>query len=92
MKNGNLTEFMDKLYYGEELEFEYEGSRYFLQGWSYDCGSKITLDAMDQQPFQKYIWECEGKSMRECAEAFISAPIWEGNTFLQIESDITWID
>ena len=57
MKNGNLTEFVDKLYYGEELEFEYLGKRYFLQGWSEDNSSRMTLDAIDQGPFEKYVWE-----------------------------------
>lgn len=92
MKNGNLTEFMDKLYYGEELEFEYLGKYYFLQGWSEGNISKMTLDAIDHSPFKKYTWECNCDSMRECAEAFIQAPIWEGKSFLQIENDVTWID
>lgn len=92
MKNGNLTEFMDKLYYGEELEFEYQGKQYFLQGWSENSRCRMTLDAIDHQPFEKYIWEYDHESMRNCAEAFIQAPIWEGKSFFQIESDVTWID
>ena len=92
MKNGNLTEFVDKLYYGEELEFEYLGKRYFLQGWSEDGISKLTLDAIDHDPFNNYVWECDRESMRDCAEAFIQAPLWEGKTFYQIERDVTWID
>ena len=92
MKNGNLTEFMDKLYCGEELEFEYLGERYFLQGWSEGSKSRMTLDAINHSPFEKYVWECDCESMRECADAFIQTPIWEGKSFYQIESDITWID
>ncbi len=33
MIKGNITEFLDKLYYGGELLFEYQGITYFLQGW-----------------------------------------------------------
>ncbi len=91
MKNGNLTEFMDKLYYGEELEFEYQGKRYFLQGWSEGSASHMVLDATDHKPFDKYVWECNCKSMRDCAEAFVNASLWEGKSFFQIESDVTWI-
>ena len=31
MINGNITEFLDKVYYGEELFFEYQGIDYFLE-------------------------------------------------------------
>ena len=92
MKNGNITEFLDKLYYGEELEFEYMGTRYFLQGWTESNSSKMTLDVIDHSSFEKYLWECSHESMRACAEEFIHAPIWEGESFFQIERDVTWID
>ena len=92
MKNGNLSEFVDKLYYGEELEFEYNGKRYFLQGWTESGSSRMTLDEISEVPFESYVWECDRSSMRKCAEEFIKAPIWDGKTFFQIEADITWID
>ena len=92
MKNGSLTEFVDKLYYGEELEFEYHGERYFLQGWSESGNSRLTLDAIGHVPFEKYIWECTRKNMRECADTFIQEPLWEGKSFYQIEKDVTWIE
>ena len=31
MKNSDITDFMDQLYYGGELVFEYDGTKYFLQ-------------------------------------------------------------
>lgn len=93
MINGKLTEFMDKLYAGEEIEFEYDGRAYFLQGWTKEDNTcMMVLDAIDENPFKGYLWECESESMRNCADAFIKATIWKGKTFLQVEQEITWID
>ena len=93
MKNGNLTEFLDKLYAGEELSFEYEEKEYFLQGWTKEDGTcMMTLDVIDENPFQEYIWECERERMKECADVFIKEPLWSGKTFLQVEKEVFWID
>ena len=93
MKNGNITEFMDKLYSGEELNFIYDGKEYFLQGWTEEDGrSKMTLDVIEHKPFECYVWESEQNNIRNCADDFIKASIWEGKTFLQIEEEVFWLD
>lgn len=33
MINGNYSEFLDHLYYGDELWIKYKGVVYFIQGW-----------------------------------------------------------
>lgn len=33
MINGKFTEFIDQLYYGQELVFLFNEKKYFLQGW-----------------------------------------------------------
>lgn len=92
MINGNITEFIDKLYYGEELLFEYQKETFFLQGWTKDDLAQMVLDHQTDEPFEKYIWECSKPSMRECAEAFLNASIWGGKCFYQIEREVIWKD
>ena len=33
MINGKLTDFVDSLYYGQEMVFMYQDVKYFVQGW-----------------------------------------------------------
>lgn len=91
MKNGNLSEFVDGLYYGYEMLFEYNGVKYFIQGWSQDGKCYMFLDI----PYKKttnYLWKYEALTMRECANAFLNEKLWNGKTFYDIEQDIIWID
>lgn len=90
MINGNITEFLDKVYYGEELFFEYQGIDYFLQGWNKDGEAVMVLDILNQAPFKEYMWECSKASMKECAEEFLNSNIWDGKNFMQIQRDVTW--
>ena len=90
MINGNITEFLDKVYYGEELFFEYQGIDYFLQGWNKDGEAVMVLDILNQAPFKEYMWECSKASMTECAEEFLNSNIWDGKNFMQIQRDVTW--
>ena len=54
MKNGNITDFLDHLYLGEEIVFEYEGKKYFIQGWWAEdkSGATIVLDFVENLEFQ----------------------------------------
>lgn len=90
MKNGNITEFMDKLYLGEELLFEYKELEYFIQGWNENATSIMVVDCYTGKPFENYFWKCKATTMLECAEAFLNAEIWDGKSFLQIQNDVTW--
>lgn len=93
MKNGNITEFLNRLSYGEELDFEYDGKEYFLQGWAEEDGTcRMTMFVVEDNPFENYDWECRFESMKECADAFLAAKIWNNRTFLQVEEEITWKD
>ncbi len=93
MKNGNIHEFLERLSYGEELQFEYDSKEYFLQGWlEEDNIHKMTMFEISEEPFNEYDWEYSCGSMQECAATFLSAPIWNGKTFIQIEQDVFWIE
>lgn len=90
MINGNITDFLDKVYYGEELFFEYQGIDYFLQGWNKDGEAVMVLDILNQAPFKEYVWECSKTSMKECAKEFLNSDIWDRKKFMQIQRDVTW--
>ena len=90
MINGDITEFIDKLYYGEELLFEYDGKEYFLQGWTNSLDATMVLDIHDGKPFADYLWKCIRPSIRECAEEFLKSKIWGGKTFMEIQREIIW--
>ena len=94
MIDGNITEFIDQLYYGQEIVFFYQNRKYFIQGWWNDDKSEATmvLDDVTEPHMGNYVWECHKQNMIECAEAFLYAPIWNGQDFLQIEKHIIWTD
>ena len=92
MKNGDINDFLDQLNYGGELVFEYAGSRYFIQGWTTTDRNFMALDYVRDEVFKNYIWTHEASTMKECADAFLSEPLWEGKNFLQIQDDVTWTD
>ena len=91
MKNGNLSDFVDGLYYGYEMLFEYNGTKYFIQGWTQEGKCYMFLDMPDEK-LVDYIWEYEAPTMRACAEAFLNEKLWNGQTFFDVERDITWSD
>ena len=93
MIDGKLSEFLDLLYMGEELLFEYHAEKFFLQGWSSEEQARMVLDKVSEpNSFEGYIWEITDRSMKKCADAFLKAPIWNGKNFLQIEREVRWSD
>ena len=94
MIDGTLSEFIDQLYYGQEIVFLYKGNKYFIQGWWSEDKKTTTLvlEEVNKNSSDGYIWEYHAAKMSICAEAFLSAPIWDGKDFLQIESEVTWSD
>ncbi|MBO4446136.1 MAG: hypothetical protein J5782_04240 [Clostridia bacterium] len=93
MIDGNITEFIDSLYYGQEIVFIFKDKKYFIQGWWSEDRKRTTMvltDVNDNTP--GYLWKHEADSMIECAEAFLAAPIWDEKDFLQIQEDVIWSD
>ena len=99
MINGNVSEFVDNLYYGSEMYFFFRGKKYFIQGWVEDSIHYLVLDygfEGDDVPkdyvFNGYIWEHKSLDSGECVQAFLNAPIWDGKTFYEVEKEMTWTD
>ena len=93
MKNGNYSEFLDYLYLGEELVFEYNNTRFLLQGWTVNDVRFMELQDISSPADNSVpIWSISSPSMRECADSFLKAPLWDGKPFEDIHAAITWID
>lgn len=96
MIDGNYTEFLDHLYYGDELWIKYKGEVYFIQGWTkseknahlpkvMECSSFAT------DPITK-LFHHESDSMLECAHKLLEQPLFDGKKLSEIESEVQWID
>lgn len=94
MKNGSINDFIDGLYYGQEMVFVFRGKKYFIQGWWAEGREEATLVLTElvQEPFQSYLWEHHAARMSECAECFLRAPIWEGKCFTDVQEEVIWAD
>ena len=94
MINGDLNEFVNLLYYGQEIVFIYQNKKYFIQVYSTEHNPNATMELVEvnDQPFKGYLWECQADTMRECAEAFLAATIWDGKDFMQIQEEVIWSD
>ena len=54
MINGNVNEFVNGLYYGDERVFLYRGQKFFIQGLTYDGCNHLLLDRWEP-PTDDYI-------------------------------------
>ena len=99
MIDGNVTEFVDNLYYGSEMYFIFRGKRYFIQGWYRHSIHYLVLDYDHQNnevpegyKFNGYIWEHQSKDPSECVKVFLDAPLWDGKKFYEVEKEIIWAE
>ncbi len=100
MIDGNVSEFVDNLYYGTEMYFIYSEKKYFIQGWVKDSIHTLVLDYdyetekydPNDPNCNKYVWEYKSEDPAECVKAFLDAPLWDGKTFYEVEKEMTWTD
>ncbi len=91
MINGNLSEFIDKLHYGDELWFTYNNVKYMIQGLN-DTGTYDLYLFIPYSPGTGYSWVGKGTKTDYPVKEFLEAPIFNGKSFIDIESDIEWVD
>ena len=84
MINGDVKEFVDGLYYGDERWFLYHGARYFIQGWVKDREFTLVIDRIAPEPASNYpLWQ-DVQPMdkrREAVEIFSKPPYLEEKPF-----------
>lgn len=92
MLNGDVTEFVDRIHYGDELIFMYNGQKFFLQGFLEDDGICTTYLDRWEPPADDYIWVGRGDSKNFPVEEFLKAEIWDGKSFWEVEKKMEWLD
>ena len=90
MIDGNVKDFIDGLYHGDEMLTEYKGIRYFIQGWYKDGQNHLEICTYDDPEI--YSWECDYEEPEKCVEEFLKVPHWDGKTFQEVEPELAWID
>ena len=92
MINGNTSEFVDHIHYGDELVFLFRGQKFFLQGFRNNSGRyTLYLDRWDP-PSDDYIWIGTGDDREYPVDDFLEARIWAGKSFWEVEREIEWLD
>ena len=91
MINGNIDEFMDKLWGGDELIYTYNGKKYFSQGYINDDG-KYYFELQLWEPEGGVLWSITGLNNQDSLDAFLKEPLFDGKTFWEVEKEIEWVD
>ena len=91
MINGDVNEFLDHIYYGDEVVFLYKKKKYFLQGFTIEGIYTLLLDRWEPAT-DDYIWVGKGTDDAYPVDVFVNAPIWNGKTFWEVEREFEWID
>lgn len=88
-----ISEFMTKVYYGDEIEFIKNDTTYFVQGFYEDRLYHLTVDYWNKtdgtEPEHGYLLSLHCASQQERLSQFEQAPIFDGKTIYEIESEIT---
>lgn len=91
MINGNPATFIDTVYSGQEIFFLYSGKKYMYQG--YTVNGVCRMEIQQHIPWSsELVWHTQSSSMQECLEEFEKAPIFNGKSFWDVESEIEWVD
>lgn len=87
----NINEFIDKVYYGDELEFVYAGITYFVQGF-FEDGYYLTVDywtdTSGKEPNHNLLLENVYSTREQRSSAFEWAKIFNGKTIYEVECKI----
>jgi hypothetical protein len=89
--NGDIHEFMDKLWGGEELIFTHNQKKYFAQGYMTDDG-EYYFEVQLWEPYGDTLWYVKGLSNQDSLDAFLREPLFDGKTFWEVEHEIEWVD
>ena len=82
--------FFEKLYGGEEIVFTVFGKKYFIQGYYKENAFHFELQLW--VPEEKTLWKTSNSHMYDCVEEFLDAPLFDGKTFWDIETEMQWVD
>ncbi len=93
MNGMSIGSFMDKVYYGDEIEFIFNGTTYFLQGYMKGNKYVLTVDYWNKtdgtEPKHDYLFEIECDSPEERMLRFEEAAVFMGKTIYDVEKNVT---
>lgn len=92
MINGNPTEFVDRIYSCQDTVFIFKGIKYWFQGYMLPNGDIHMEISQYEPPSEICLWECNGHTIDECQNEFLTAPIFAGKSFWDAEKEIHWVD
>lgn len=88
MRGRGVSEFIDELYSNPEMEIEYNGVLYSINGYLDDNKEYILrVDSIETQ--SKEVFFAKSKTVRDCVKAFEKAKLFDEKTIYEAESEIT---
>ncbi|MCM1523374.1 MAG: hypothetical protein NC120_02840 [Ruminococcus sp.] len=91
MINGDVKEFINGLYYGDERFFTYNKSKYFIQGYSQNQKPMLVLYVLEPAD-NNFKWQAVSENSDYPVSEFEEAKIFNGKTFWEAEQEIEWLD
>ncbi len=91
MINVDVYEFLDTVDSGQDIEYSYNGVRYWYQGYTQNgvrCMEVFRHDFCEEEGL--YYRRCVDKGV-SFSEIFVKEPLFEGKTFWEVEQDVAWI-
>lgn len=93
MKGMSIGDFMNKVYFGDEIEFTIGDTTYFIQGFQKDNKYVLTVDYWNKadgtETEHDYLFSIKCDTPNEILSHFEEAPIFNGKTIYDVEKDIT---
>ncbi len=90
MRKGHISYFLLNIFGGEDIEFSYNGTTYWFQGYTVQDGFVMDLIQIDP-PVDGFVWKFRGRDSQECFDAFLDAPLFDNLSILAVQSDIAWL-
>lgn len=94
MEGGRVNDFIDAFSY-QSVAVVFQGEKFFSDGITTmpDGGHSFFIIKVNENgDFLEDVYEFEGETITDCIEAFENAPIWDGKTFYNAESEMMWVD
>ena len=95
MTGMTISEFIDKIYYGSEIEFKLENTTYLIQGYRQHGKFYLTVDYWNKtdgtEPEHDNLFSVQCSTPQECVDKFIKAKIFKNKTIYETEKDIAVI-
>lgn len=94
MEAGNVNEFLEKITYQEEAVL-YRGRKYFFNPTGNESEGQARLDIerwTDKNLWERDILHIEAPTHAECVKRMTAAPVWDGRTFWEVETEMNWTE